>query len=117
MVLPKGVQDEIEHPNTPMATKLNMDGIYTIEVGLNSEETARRGKIKELLRGHASGSKHASDADHIFEASKYGGRYFITHDQRILGKRQELAKIIGDELQILTLRDFVEICKSFGLIA
>ncbi len=86
-------QYEIAHPNTPGAVKraaANM--IYTIETDLTHEETARKNKIQAILTGNGNTEKHIADAEHIFEAGKYVG-YFITTDERILSKKQDIESI------------------------
>ncbi len=68
--------------------------IYTIETSLNLDEVARRNQIHAVLTGSGKPEKYAADAAHVFEAGKYVG-YFITADQRILGKREELRRLSG----------------------
>ncbi len=83
-------QKEIDHPNTPADVKraaANM--IYTIETSLTPEEIARKIQIHATLTGDGKPEKYAADAAHVFEAGKYVG-YFITTDQRIIRKRDEL---------------------------
>ena len=115
VVNPHGVQVEIDDPRTPTSTKRDMEGIYTIPTNLTPEEQKDRSNLQALLRGGAALGKHAADADHIFEAAKYGGRYFVTHDKRLLKRKKEIAEITGDGLMIVTLREFMDICESFGL--
>ena len=74
-----------------------------------------RSKLRDLMRGCAALGKHAADADHIFEALKYGGRYFVTHDKRLLKRKNEIAKITGAGPEIVTLQEFMRICNHFGL--
>lgn len=66
--------------------------IFTIETTLTAGEVAQKHAIHALLTGNANPERHAADATHIFEAGKYIG-YFITTDQRILRKRQELSRL------------------------
>jgi len=84
LIVPKGVRLEISNPNTPAhVQEAALPKIFTIGVGLNSDEQRRKRIIESELQGNARPGKHAADADHLFEAAKYGG-YFITHDDRIL---------------------------------
>jgi hypothetical protein len=53
------------------------------------------------------------DADHLFEAAKYGG-YFITHDQRILKKVGQLGHLLPPSLTVVTLAEFLDIFDDFG---
>lgn len=48
--------------------------------------------IWDVLTGNGKPEKMKADAEHVFEASKYGS-YFITTDRRILDKRDDLSKI------------------------
>lgn len=90
LILAHSNQKEVDHPNTPGDVKREAAGmIVTIETGLTRNEIAQKNAIHEILTGNGKSEKHAADAAHLFEASKYVG-YFITTDQRILGKRKEL---------------------------
>ena len=88
-------QKEIEHPNTPADVKAEAaDMNYTIETSLTPDEVARRAKIHMILTGDGDPKKYAADAQHIFEAGKYGG-YFVTTDRRILNRKSELQAASG----------------------
>ena len=93
LVLTHSNQKEIDHPNTPADVKREAAAmLYTIETSLNQDEVARKNQIHAVLTGNGKPEKYAADAAHVFEASKYVG-YFITTDQRILGKREELRRV------------------------
>jgi len=115
VINPYGVQQEIDHPRTPASIRLDRRGISTIPTELTSNEKLIHSKLAVLLRGDAAPGKHAADASHIFESQKYGGRYFVTHDQRLLKRRDEIAGIIGSGFNIVTLREFLVICVDCGL--
>jgi hypothetical protein len=66
--------------------------IYSLPVQLNSNELARLKKISTILRGNATVATHYADATHINESIKYGG-CFITIDNRILSKRNDLSEV------------------------
>jgi hypothetical protein len=86
-------QKEIEHPNTPNWVKSAAQGmIYTIETSLTDQERSNKSQILSILAGNGNPEKMAKDAEHVFEASKYGG-YFVTTDERILKKKPELEGI------------------------
>lgn len=64
------------------------------------------------MRGNAASEKHQADADHLFEAEKYGGGYFITHDKRILAKASAILEI-APLITISTLAEFIDTGKAF----
>lgn len=112
---PHGVQQEIDNPRTPTSTQRDMQGIVTIQTNLTTEERRVHEELRKLICGSAAPGKHDADADHIFVASKYGGNYFVTHDQRLLKRKNEIATITGPRPDIVTLSEFMCICKRFGL--
>ena len=90
-----GVIDEISHPSTPQHVKdMAASLIFTISGERNPEELRKYQKIHAELTGNGKPEKYAADADHIFEAGKYGG-YFVTNDERILKKRESLMLLSG----------------------
>ena len=112
-VIPAGVRREVEHPRTPQSVKdAVLPEIFTIPAGLNSQEQEFRRKLAAVLQGNAAPGKHAADAYHLAEASKYGG-YFITHDERILKKSGDLQSLLPPSLQIVTLERFLEIFDDY----
>lgn len=113
LVVSSGVQSELKHPNTPRSVQEAMPDIYVIETALTDAERNLREAIRNLIRGNAAVGRHDRDADHIFECQKYGGRYFITHDSRLLGKQAGIAEILPG-FQILTLADFNAVCENFS---
>jgi hypothetical protein len=115
VVNPHGVQREVDDPHTPNSTVMRMEGIYTIQTNHMPEEQIVRSRLQELMRGGAAVGRHAADAEHIFEAWKYGGIYFITHDKRIIKKKGEIARTLGSRPAIVTLREFIEICRHHHL--
>jgi hypothetical protein len=84
-----------------------MPQIFTLPVGRTTGELQTLGAIRSLLKGNAQAGRHDADAEHLFEASKYGGGYFITQDRRMLAKRGELRPLIGPALAIMTLEEFL----------
>jgi predicted nucleic acid-binding protein len=65
------------------------------------------------MQGNADASTHAADASHLSEAIETGCGYFITHDNRILKKRNELRKVIPPTLQIVSLAEFFQIVDDY----
>ena len=115
VVNPHGVQLEVNDPRTPSRTRMNMEGIYTIQTNRTPQEKDVLLRLRKLMRGDAAPGRHEADAGHIFEASKYGGIYFVTHDQRILRKSSDIAGILGPLPKILTLRQFIQTCRQYRL--
>lgn len=86
---------EIDHPNTPERVKREATAtIFTLPVDLTGEERRQQEQILDVLAGNGGRDKMRQDATHVFEASKYGG-YFITTDERILKRRDDLRGVCG----------------------
>ena len=114
-VVPGSVRVETSHPNTPTNVQAAMlPEIHTLPVSRTAGEEATLYQIRAILRGNAQPGKHDADADHLFEASKYGGGYIITHDRRMLDKRDELRHLIGVALAIVTLEEFLAAYDRFS---
>jgi hypothetical protein len=114
LIVPKRVREEIQHPHTPAQVQdAALPQLFTIAVGLNSEEQRRKRIIEQELRGNAEPGKHEADADHLFEAAKYCG-YFITHDRRILTRAGRLRDVLPPSLTVVTLDDFIAIFDDFA---
>jgi hypothetical protein len=93
LLLAHSNQQEIDHPHTPEDVKIEAQKmIYTIEIALTPDERKRKAEIHTILTGNGKPEKYKADATHVFEVGKYGG-YFITTDERILGKWQELSRV------------------------
>jgi hypothetical protein len=113
LIVPKGVRAEIEHPATPAhKQEAALPRIFTYQVGLNPDEERRRQLIMRELQGNAQPGRHSRDADHLFEAAKYGG-YFITHDQRILKKAGQLGNLLPPSLTVVTLAEFLNVFDDY----
>jgi hypothetical protein len=85
---------EIDHPNTPDWVKREaINLIRSIQTRLTPNELYEKSEILRILAGNGNPGKMVDDADHVFEASKYGGGYFITTDKRILNNKDELKKV------------------------
>ena len=110
IVVPDSVLGEAAHPNTPTSVRTAMHSkVYTLPVARTAGEMDLLAKVRAALRGNAQPGKHDKDAEHLFEAEKYGGGYFITNDGRVLPKRGCLDKLIGPALSIVTVEEFLDI--------
>lgn len=113
VVVPHGVVNEAKHPSTPASAQTALtSGIFTVPTPLTEGERRLRTAIVDELRGNAKPGKHEADANHLFEACKYGG-YFITHDTRVLTRAGKLATLLPPSLQVVTLADFLAIYDGF----
>ena len=105
------VAKEIEHPNTPEEVKAAAASmIYTLPVERCPEETARLSAILAILAGNGDPANFREDANHIFEAQKYGS-YFVTADGRIQRRSDQLASVVGP-LRILLPSETLEIVQE-----
>jgi predicted nucleic acid-binding protein len=117
IVMSYSVRKEVGHPRTPTAVKnIMLPQIFTLSsIERTSSEENKLQSIRKILRGNACDGKHDADGLHLFEADKYGGGYFITHDKRILDKRGELRKVLNPSIAIVTLVEFLEIYDKFAV--
>jgi hypothetical protein len=91
LLLPYSVKAEIEHPSAPAEKKRKaMAFLYSMEVSLTPPELATHERLRMLIQGNAKSGRHHRDAFHLVESAKYGGRYFITKDRRLLKKAPEI---------------------------
>lgn len=116
-VVPGSVRTEVQHPRTPHDVKSAVLGeIFSLPVGRTAAEHSTLRKVRALLQGNAAPGKHDDDAFHVCEAAqKCGGGYFITHDARMLKKRDALQAILGPALCVVTLTEFLHIYDDFAV--
>lgn len=116
LIVPKGVRLEAMDPNTPEEVSRTLAAqIFTLEVERSEDEERELALLKATLQGNAKAGKHSADGEHLFEAAKYGGGYFITHDTRMLHqKRVALEAILPPSLWIVTLDEFLDIYDEFA---
>ena len=108
LLLPYSVKAEIDHPKTPDEVKRKASQlIYSMPVQLTPPELARHQTIRDFIRGKAKPGQHDSDAFHLVESAKYGGRYFITNDGRLLKKAPEIWKML--QLKVTKPSEFLAI--------
>jgi hypothetical protein len=114
VVIAGGVRGEVQHPRTPADVKgAVLPRIFNLRPGLNTTQQATRRRVATILQGNARADAHAADASHVTEAAETGCGYFITHDTRILKKRDELSGVLPPTLQIVTLAEFFEILDDY----
>lgn len=102
---------EAEHPNTPPWIKAEAASkIFSLVTTLTPEEESKKSEIWFILTGNGKPEKMKPDSEHVFEAHKYGG-YFVTNDQRIIKKRENLMNICN--AIIITPCEMVEIINEF----
>lgn len=77
--------------------------LYSKPVKLTASELIRCQWIRVLIKGNAMPGTHDADAFHLVESAKYGGRYFITNDARLIKKASD----IFEELFITPLKPSV----------
>lgn len=114
VAIPHSVHTEVLNPHTPANVQSSMLAeIHTLPTQRTPNEHDTLANIRRILQGNAEPGKHAADAEHLFEASKYGGGCFITHDQRMLKKRDELEPYIAPH-KIVLLGEFLRIYDKFA---
>lgn len=110
LVISHSTKREFDHPNTPQAVKEQASSkIFTVSVELNPQEMTIKQRLHDLIVGNGKASTYAADAEHIFEAQKYGS-YFLTEDRRLLGKADAVCTICG--LVVLLPSDFLRMVKQ-----
>ena len=110
LIVAHSTQKEIEHPNTPAEVKKRAtERIFSLPVGLTQGEQRLRADIHRILTGNGKPENVREDAEHLFEAQKYGG-HFITTDRRILDRGDELSAVCG--ICVLRPSDFLAKVKA-----
>jgi hypothetical protein len=100
-------------PDTPADVQdAILPQIFSLRPGPNEPQPADRRRIQQILQGNALPGKHAADASHLSEAAT-GFSYFITHDTRILKRRDELHAVLLPTLTIVTLEEFFCILAAY----
>lgn len=90
LLIAHSVRKELEHPNTPEWVKREgLSRIYSIKVQLTRDEMALKREIHAILTGNGKPEKMKEDAEHIFEAQKYGS-CFVTTDERLLKRAADI---------------------------
>ena len=114
VVVAAGVRGEVQHPNTPPGVKAAvLPQIFNLRPGLNSDQQGARRRVATILQGNAKQGAHAADASHLSEAAETGCTYFITHDKRMVDKRDALAAELPPTLHIVTLEEFFDVLNRY----
>jgi predicted nucleic acid-binding protein len=86
---------ELEHPNVPLTVKRQANArIFTLGVQLTPDELKLKEEILRVLAGNGKRENVIQDAEHIFEAQKYG-KFFVTADRGILKRKSQLGQLCG----------------------
>ncbi len=113
VVVAGGVRAEVQHPRTPSDVKnAVLPQKFNLRPGLNTPQRDSRRRVEAVLQGNARPGKHSADASHLSEADETGCAYFITHDGRILAKRDDLHRELKFA-RIVTLQEFFEIFDDY----
>lgn len=111
LLIAHSVKKELEHPNTPSWVKtVAATRIYSLKTTRTTGEVSRLEKIHAILTGNGRPEKYLQDAEHVYEASKYGS-YFVTTDRRILEKSGEISEIVA--IKILLPSEFLRLVEQF----
>lgn len=114
VVVAAGVRGEVQHPNTPTGVKAAvLPKIFNLRPGLNADQQTARRRVAPVLQGNAKPGAHAADASHLSEAAETGCAYFITHDKRMIERRDALAAVLPPTLQIVTLDEFFDVLDQY----
>jgi hypothetical protein len=114
VVVAAGVRGEVQNPRTPSNVQAAiLPQIFNLRPGLTGDQQEDRRRLARVLQGNADANAHAADASHLSEAVETGCGYFITHDNRILKKRNELRQVIPPTLQIVSLAEFFQIVDDY----
>lgn len=109
VVVTGSVRQEVQHPRTPRAIREAALPLSSgVRKGLSAAQHISRIRVRAILRGNARPGKHEADAEHLSEAAELGCSHFITHDGRILRKRDDLHACFDGALRIMGLAEFLE---------
>jgi hypothetical protein len=110
LLIAHSVRKELEHPNTPEWVKRKgLSKIHSIQVQLTRDELALKRNIHTILTGNGKPEKMKEDAEHIFEAQKYGS-CFITTDGRLLKHAADIHALCS--VVILRPSEFLEYVRA-----
>jgi len=106
LIIAHSTVKELEHPNVPQKIKQDaVARIRSLQVELTAGEDQQKRRILEILAGNGKPENMVQDADHVFEAQKYGGGYFLTVDKGILRKAPDIHALCG--VNVMTPSSFL----------
>lgn len=107
VLLPAGVREEFDRPGTPAAVRAVALAYATAPPRTPTHaQKLDRIRVRAILRGDAGSARHEADAAHVSEAAEAGCAWFLTHDKRILRRRDDLRRVVPG-LRIATLERFL----------
>lgn len=81
------VREEIAHPSTPeWISETPARPKKSLKRKSHADDSNRLEKIIKILTGRGNEHNYSMDAQHLFQAYKKKGKYFITTDKEILEK-------------------------------
>jgi hypothetical protein len=114
VVVAGGVRGEVQHPNTPAGVKAAvLPQIFNLRPGLTKGQQDARRRVAAILQGHAKPGAPAADASPLSEAAETGCTYFITHDKRMIDKREAFVAELPLTLHIVTLDEFFDLLDRY----
>jgi hypothetical protein len=84
-LLPHSVCTEASRPESPAGVRAAVSRfLYSLRVSLTQPERADMQRFVAAHRGDTSPQNIDDDLSHVWETAKYGGRFFVTTDRRLL---------------------------------
>jgi hypothetical protein len=84
-LLPHSVCTEASRRESPPSVRAAVSRfLYSLSVPLTQPERADMQKFVAAHRGDTSPQNIDDDLSHVWETAKYGGRFFVTSDRRLL---------------------------------
>ncbi len=111
LIIAHSTAKELEHPNVPIEIKRQAQSrICSFETPLTDGEIQLKRRILETITGNGNPENMGQDAEHVFEAQKYGS-YFVTVDKGILRKAKGIKSLCG--LIVLRPSEFLSMFENY----
>jgi hypothetical protein len=95
-LLPHSVCTEASRSESPASVRAAVSRfLYTLGVPLTQPERSEMQQFVAAHRGDASPQNIDDDLSHVWETAKYGGRFFVTSDQRLLKRADAILAYKG----------------------